>query len=358
MTPEPMPTPCKGSGCNADVPARMVAGCWVQSQLCPSCEASRPAPAAPPGPPPKPADKQCVNFERCGGLVEHQLHKFGSRLGWLADLECVECRKRALVEAEAAQKLAAYRKRLAASRLPERYHRYRFDRVLVQGTEEDLASFTSRVSDAAETHLGITRYNHQLARELREWSPSKPGVYLTGPVGGGKTTLIAALLTRLMWMDVGVLYLSESTLYDSVRRGMRAERGQPVEDLEGLACTVRVLALDDLGTTEALASWQRDLLERIIAARYDAGKPILVTSNLRISDIGHLHSERVASRLAQMCGRRQYELVGFDWRTGHVHTAASSPEVAPPKPVQTSLPLKTTPTRDYKLAASGEKDED
>ncbi len=81
-----------------------------------------------------------------------------------------------------------------------------------------------------------------------------------------------------------------------------------------------MLALDDLGATECLVAWQRNLIEHIVCARYDASLPILVTSNIRLADIANLHGERVASRLSEMVGGRMRELVGFDWRTAREHT--------------------------------------
>lgn len=366
---EPTPSACLTPGCKVPTPPVSIplprGVVWARGDYCPACTARRAAPPPPvdpldPGPKPPPAP--CVNVATCGGTVGHLLIESASRRFWTRDgSECVSCLRAGREELGRER----YEARLERSWLPKRYADFRFDRVLVQQKTETPEAFATRIAACASPHLGITPYNTDIARELRGWRRGGRSLYLTGPVGGGKTTLVAALLTRLMWEDVGVLYLPEAQLYDTVRKGMAAERGTRVFDVVGVASRCSVLALDDLGTMENLAPWQRNVVEQVVCARYDADLPIIVTSNLRISDVANLHGERVASRLAEMCGRRQLELLGYDWRTGQQHIAPTAP--APkvpdgPKAVQASLPLVPSwskpPVRDYKAAAAGERDDD
>ena len=373
---EPLPTACKGDGCHADVPALCVGAgrysFWKAVDYCPRCAALRapraqPAPAPPPpprdpmDPGPKPDPLPCVN-DGCSNtvgfvLVEPGHSRFWVRIGPLCG-PCVEAEKQA-------DRRERFNGRLAHSGLPGRYARFTFDRVIVQQRQESIEDFARRVEACKAPHLGITRYNDAIAKEIRGWNPGRKSLFITGPVGGGKTTLVAALLHQLMLDDTEVLYLPEALLYDTVRQSMKAPRDQRRIDLPGMASRCRVLALDDLGTVEDLAPWQRNVIEQVICARYDANLPIIITSNLRLSDVAALHSERIASRLSEMCGRRQYELLGYDWRTGHQHAAPTTPAPAVPAgPKNTQLSLPTTPPtqttkpRDYRALASGERDED
>ena len=327
---------------------------WVPTARCFECEAGKSGEKAaavardPMEPGPKPERVPCENAgEGCGGYLEHELiegarHRFWARVGaW-----CTACLERK--EERAADEL--YRDRVAASGLPKRYHGFRFDRRVLQGPDEDVETLAARVAEMKEPHLAITQYNAPVATALSRWKPGSPSVYLTGPVGGGKTTLVAALLHGLMRSGVEVCYLPEAALYEAERAKMKAPKGAGGFDLAAFAAKARVLAIDDLGTVEDLAPWQRNVFERMIAVRYDADLPVLVTSNFRLAEVARVHSERAASRLAEMC-RREYELIGFDWRTGHRHARKTAQEALP------GMTAVVRP-RDGRAAAAGERDED
>ena len=367
---EPTPARCLTPGCFTLVPPVSVplprGPVWTRGDYCAACTAKRAAPppaSDPMDPGAKPSPLPCVNAASCGGTVDHVLIRGEHRQFWTRDgSECGPCKR----DGAAALARDRYDARLAASCLPQRYAGFRFDRVLIQQRDEPMGAFAARIAACEKPHLGITPPNADIARALRSWRRGGRSLFLTGPVGGGKTTLMAALLNRLMWEDVSVFYLPEALLYDTVKKAMFAPRGEKVPDVVGMASRCSVLALDDLGTVENLAPWQRNTIEQVVCARYDADLPIVITSNLYIEDMASLHGERVASRLSEMCGRRHLELIGHDWRTGKQHVAPTAPAPkAPdgPRAVQTPLlPLVPTwskpPVRDYKAAAAGERDDD
>lgn len=341
---------------------------WVPTQFCMDCDIARKAPApAPPvrdpsDPGPKPDPKQC-RTPNCLGVVDHVLTGPVSRQFWLPmDYGlCVDCVERD----RSIERERIYNARVAMSGLPGRYRQFSFDHIVAQGKGESVQELAQRVEAMTPRPLAITRFNAPAAAALRAWTPGHQSLYLAGPVGGGKTTLVAALLNRLMRADVEVCYLPEAALYENERAKMNAPRGARVVDLAGFAMRAQVLAIDDLGTVENMAPWQKNVFERIIAVRYEEQLPIIVTSNLRLGQVGRHHSERAASRLAGMC-RREYELIGFDWRTGHLHTTTVGP---PPSTRQIGIasvigpmaPRRTVgsdPGSDRQRAAAGERDED
>lgn len=312
LPPPPPPTKCITGGCDGEAqPMQTIRGgkrVWRPGLLCPACEASRnPIPkSAAVAQLPLPAIAACA---RCQAPLEP-----GSGI-------CGSCR--AALDAE---RLESERQaRQALSGLPARYGGFHFGQVLVQDSDEAMPAFVARVEQAGPVGarpLGICRHNAQVARVLADWTPGPQGLFLTGPVGGGKTTLAAAALNSLIRKGVEVLYLPEAQLYQQMR-GQGGDRRMR-QDLPTLASRVPVLALDDLGTVEGLAPWQLNVLETVVGTRYERGLPILVTTNLRLGDLARL-SERMASRLAEMSGRVQHELVGFDWRTGTPHARTFSP---------------------------------
>jgi hypothetical protein len=316
--------------------------------------------AAQPGDPPKPADVPCLGD--CDHLVGHVRLVSSGRVLWVREHYCPACKQRQTQE-EADQAFAAL---LDGSGLPARYVGFSYGRVLKQRAGESWPDFNARVAKAERPTVGITPSNARVAALFRDLvSKGIRSVFLTGPVGGGKTTLVAAALCDLMRADVPAVYLPEAALYKRLEEIRRAPFGEKYVDVVAVASRCRVLALDDLGTTEALDKRQRDAIEAIVCARYDGNRPILVTSNLTLAEVGRLHGERVASRLTEMCGRQQVQLIGYDWRTGAEHVGrAAAPVSAAPAPASAARPAAPTPPSwrapkpDWQRAAAHDRDDD
>lgn len=219
-------------------------------------------------------------------------------------------------------------RRLEATGVPARIACYRWKRFVElrderdQVTAEAFAEF--QASLPAET-LGITPWNRSLARELCAMcvaSSSMRTVLIVGPVGTGKSTLLGATVRGLVEAGRGVVYVTESQLWEQVRQGFRKKRATVASIVQRYA-EAPVLAIDDLGTTSNLKDWHVDAMEHLVSVRYDQRRPMLITTNLNLDGIADAYDERLASRLAEMTGRRQIALSGPDWRTGRLR--ADSP---------------------------------
>ena len=135
----------------------------------------------------------------------------------------------------------------------------------------------------------------------RVWYRANDGrcLYLTGPVGSGKTRLACTLAAE--WFrdrTTSVLFVHVVDLFDKLRA---AEMKGPGEDdnfrIPALVAR-RLLVLDDLGVekpTEYTCTRLLQLLER----RHQAGHPTVITSNLGLDALGQrLGDDRIPSRLA------------------------------------------------------------
>jgi DNA replication protein DnaC len=156
----------------------------------------------------------------------------------------------------------------------------------------------ARRRDAIWDGLGIPpRYEHASLDEPSQWRdaqaavsretsllwlaqswPQQRGLLLHGPVGVGKTHLVAAILRRLTvalgvpsrFIDYGQLIVDLKWHFDTPGADRRL--------IEPLA-EVPVLAIDELGKGRA-NDWESSVLDDLVSRRYNARRVTLFTTNL------------------------------------------------------------------------------
>ncbi|MFO0599155.1 MAG: ATP-binding protein [Myxococcaceae bacterium] len=111
--------------------------------------------------------------------------------------------------------------------------------------------------------------------------PSNRGFVLSGPVGTGKTHLLAATLKHLA-IEKGVRagYVEISLLYSTIRRGF--QEGKSGGEIIGPLSQLDVLAIDELGKGRG-SQFELETLDELIARRYNAGKVTLFATNYTLT---------------------------------------------------------------------------
>ena len=185
------------------------------------------------------------------------------------------------------------RKRAAAleGRIPKRFREISFER---------------------EPVISIERANHSVVREVRQYArtvveqlDAGNGIWFTGDVGTGKTTLAMLISRAAMEADRAVAIYSLprllALLRDTYQDGAQYSLSELIERLSA----VDLLHIDDVGA-EQTSPWVLEQLYTIVNTRYEDGKAIMVTTNLikpegdreLVEQIG----QRTVSRLYEICG--------------------------------------------------------
>jgi DNA replication protein DnaC len=185
------------------------------------------------------------------------------------------------------------RKRAAAleGRIPKRYREVSFER---------------------EPLLSIERANPYVVREVRQYVRTVAeqldaghGLWFTGDVGTGKTTLAMLISKAAMEADRTVAIYSLPRLLGLLRDTYQDDAQFSLHELIDRLSAVDLLHVDDVGA-EQTSPWVLEQLYTIVNTRYEDGKAIMVTTNLikpegdsaLIEQIG----KRTVSRLYEICG--------------------------------------------------------
>lgn len=154
-------------------------------------------------------------------------------------------------------------RRFAAARIPGRYA----DATLRDGTTATGPSATAW----AAVDAWVLR-----ARK----SPPADGLVLYGPYGTGKTHVMAAA-ARSLTLDWGrsVRFVDFSHLLTDLKSAIERREGTP--DLMEPLATVDVLILDEIGKGRK-TEFEDTVIDEIVSRRYNAGLPILGTTNFTV----------------------------------------------------------------------------
>lgn len=159
--------------------------------------------------------------------------------------------------------------------------------------------------------LGLTQANslEQAYNQASQFSQKLDGwLLLQGPFGCGKTHLAAAVANFAVEMGVSTLFITVPDLLDSLRFGYSDVDATFEERFEEIR-RAPLLVFDDFGTQNA-TPWAQEKLFQIMNYRYINHLPLVVTTNLSLSEI----EGRIRSRLQDPELVTRVQILAQDYR--------------------------------------------
>ena len=188
-----------------------------------------------------------------------------------------------------------------------------------------IAKIPLQYRDKTFSDYEVNADNSEAVKAAKEFLENpKGGMFFFGDPGTGKTFLSAIIAQEFVKKGHSVIFGDVPSLLDDLKSTFDS-KNKSLDDLMESLTTADLLVLDDLGT-ESPTDWAVERIYLIINQRYNAEKPLIVTSNFKLSEVGQRLNEpkksenkfpsvtgkRIVSRLAQMCKR--IEIKGRDRR--------------------------------------------
>ncbi len=229
-------------------------------------------------------------------------------------------------------RIARRRAAAVAGRLPRRFREVSLER-------EPLISIERR-------NPAVVREVRQYVRSIGERLAAGKGIWFTGDVGTGKTTLAMLISKAAMEADHTVAIYSLPRLLAMLRETYEDGARYSLNGLIDRLCSVDLLHIDDVGAEQSSA-WVLEQLYTIVNTRYEDGRALLLTTNLvtqdreRPPDVSERDwdprpeaplcaqiGDRTVSRIWEICGE-PLPLCGSDRRMeAEIHMP--EPVAAPP----------------------------
>ncbi len=139
------------------------------------------------------------------------------------------------------------------------------------------------------------------------------GLLLRGRTGCGKTHIAAAILRVVIQRGFAGRFVNFQNLLARLRESYGAQSDEAEAAILGELTGVDLVVIDDLGA-EMTTDWVRDRLYLIVNERYEADRPLVITTNCSEAELDQRIGPRTASRLYEMCGLPFPRFPEADWR--------------------------------------------
>ena len=192
--------------------------------------------------------------------------------------------------------------------------RYKFCAYATAAKRQAAANRRFNLAKIPPMYIGKTFADYQIDASNKNavgMTKHFDSIYIFGSPGTGKTFLAAIKAQELLKQGKSVIFGDVPSLLDQLKGTFDQNSESTLEELMKTLSEVDVLVLDDLGT-ETPTEWAVERLYLIVNNRYNASKPIIVTSNYDTDTAANrlnspknapkgVTGSRIISRLSQMC---------------------------------------------------------
>ena len=135
----------------------------------------------------------------------------------------------------------------------------------------------------------------QFARQIVNGT-CNDSLFLRGDVGRGKTHLSSAIANAVLAGGKTVIYKRAADLFDMIRRYKYEESTQRWHEVLDQLISCDLLVIDDLGA-ERTTDFVTEQLVLLLEERNYRNKPLIINSNLKLSQIQDSYNTRVSDRI-------------------------------------------------------------
>lgn len=143
------------------------------------------------------------------------------------------------------------------------------------------------------------------------FSPLSSGIIMRGATGLGKTHLSLAIANEVIKKGFSVIYVSAPSLMSKLEKEHFSGRKISENQTESAVLDCDLLIIDDIGT-EFVTSFSTSAFYNIFNSRILQNKPVILNTNLTLSELESTYSQRFVSRIMGYCSKLDF--IGSDIR--------------------------------------------
>ncbi len=236
-----------------------------------------------------------VHCRTCGGLRQTVVQNpFG---GWFAPRCVCPCQQEREARRRAAEEQRQRMERIKRRKVQGLHDPYLWDYTFAHDNGENPVMAKGRAY--------VEHWHEAYRRNI--------GLLLFGDVGTGKSFLAGCIANALLERDVPVLMTNFPTILNHLGGMFREERAAFLDSLGDYD----LLIIDDLGAVRG-TEYALEQVFNVIDTRYRSGKPLIVTTNLKLAELKHppdVAHARIYGRVLERCAPILFD--GKDFREGN-----------------------------------------